>query len=857
MRCPKCGSENHPDALVCRKCRQALQATEPAFSTAQPSVDAQIHIAGNVSGQVAIGNNILQIGDVHGGVVNVLAPGQQIQPKPRPTPIDLRPRPFPDLLDRETEIDVATAALRSTEPVEFHAAAGLGKTALLRHLAHHPTAVSFPDGVVYLSARRQPADDLLQSLYDAFYKTDIPYKPTAAQLKHDLRNKRALILLDDVDLARADVEALMDTTPACTFLLASPERRLWGEGQSIALGGLPPDDALMLIERELNRPLTPEEQPVAQALCADLEGHPLRLIQIAAEMREEERTLSETDTREKVASPPQALDTLPTPERQILAALAALGNTPIHSNHLTALLETPHIVPLLQSLLRRGLVQTHGSRYSLTGDLDKALWKAWDLTSWAERALAHFIGWAEGLQQDPNQLLEDADAILWILERAVRAGRWADVLRLGRAIEGALALGGRWAAWAQALRWALQAGRALGDQAAEAWALHQIGTRSLCLEENAAAQISLAQALRLREALGDQAGAAITKHNLSLLPGVPPTPPTPKPRSPLLKWLLPVAGVVIATAIAVAVGVRGGIPWIAPTLAATVTPTARPTAPATPTINPWVTIELEDGCDRVYNYGDETRLVVRTNVKGDVHVWLDDKTPISKAELAPGETKYSDWTFADILPGEHVLTASLMQPGGLDVLAKASCPFTIVDMEGPEAPNLLEPREDILCLSGGPISVTLRWSRVDDPAGINLYEVELVRFPNDPPAPITSTLQIRGDQSQVSISGLCGDGYEWRVRAVDNEGNVGEWSERGSFRIYTPTPTPTPMTPSPTPTPTYTPSPTLTPTYTPSPTLTPTYTPSPIPTPSYTPSPTPIPTHTPSPTTTYVTACPA
>ncbi len=160
MKCPKCASENHPDACFCARCGEPL-AIEPVT----PPESIEVHIEGGVSGQVAIGNNILQIGNVYGGVVNVAMPEQKPRPQPRPTPVSLRPRPFPGLLDREAEVVAATTALQSATPVEFYGQAGLGKTALLRHLAHHPTADAFPAGVVYLSARRQPVEDLLQSLF--------------------------------------------------------------------------------------------------------------------------------------------------------------------------------------------------------------------------------------------------------------------------------------------------------------------------------------------------------------------------------------------------------------------------------------------------------------------------------------------------------------------------------------------------------------------------------------------------------------------------------------------------------------------------------------------------------------------
>jgi len=280
MKCSNCGSVNHPDARFCNQCGQPLIAETisppaPPPPSTIPLTSPKVHIEGGISGQVAIGENVLQIGNVYGGVVNVAMPGEK--PRPRPTPVSVCPRPFPDLLDREADIKTATSALKSGAPVEFHGQAGLGKTSLLCHLAHHPVAASFPDGVVFLSVRQQPIADLLQFLFDAFYECDAPFKPTDGQICQALQDKQALILLDDVELSREQVKVLMDLAPSCTFLLGSPKRCLWGEGKAIGLQGLPPDDALTLIERELGRSLTSQEQIAARSLAATLKGHPLHI----------------------------------------------------------------------------------------------------------------------------------------------------------------------------------------------------------------------------------------------------------------------------------------------------------------------------------------------------------------------------------------------------------------------------------------------------------------------------------------------------------------------------------------------------------------------------------------------------
>jgi hypothetical protein len=86
-------------------------------------------------------------------------------------------------------------------------------------------------------------------------------------------------------------------------------------------------------------------------------------------------------------------------------------------------------------------------------------------------------------------------------------------------VEGGFALAGRWGAWEHVLELALQAARHFEDAGAEAWALHQRGTRALCLGATDQAQQDLEDALVVREALGDVAGAAASRHNLEHVPG--------------------------------------------------------------------------------------------------------------------------------------------------------------------------------------------------------------------------------------------------------------------------------------------------------------------------------------------------
>jgi hypothetical protein len=764
MKCPKCGFENRPDARACGQCG--------------------LDIERQIGDQLVVGDYILQIGSGHGGVVKVSTPAQGPLLQPRPTPIFLRSPDFPGLLDREAEISTATAAIRSATQVAFRGQPGVGKTALLCHLSHHPVATSFPDGVVHLAAHRQPVEDVLQFLFDTFYESDVPFKPTDVQVRQALHGKQALVILDDADLAWHDVQVLMDVAPGCTFVLASAERRPWRGGQAIDLGGLPPGDALALLERALERPLTPEERPVAQALCTTLEGHPLHVLQAAALVREGDRSLAEVARRALSGSPAealtaQALAVLGEAEKRVLGVLAAVGDVPFHADHLSALAELPDVAPILETLQRRGLVQAHSPRYSLAGMLGQALRQTWDVIPWAERALAYFAAWAERQRQAPGRLLEEADVILRVLGWAVGADRWVGVVRLGRAAADALALGGRWSAWAQVLQWVHQAAEALGDRTGKAWALHQLGTRALCLGDAAVARTALIQALRLRETLGDQVGTSVTRDNLDLLvgPPAPPSPPSPPWRSsrppaarPLVRPAVSgVSPVVVGCAVllivllvtVVGLGARQLWPRYAPP-----TPMPTPTSTSTPTATPT-------------NTPTATPTPTATSTNTPMPTATPTDTPTPTQTSTPTNTPTPTST-----------------PTNTPTPTETPTPTPTPDRVGPPAPQPLAPvpGAELFCPPGGAnLGVQLQWVNVSDPSGIRTYEIHLEAIER---VPRTYPLQFSSG-SFLDVFVPCGEVYRWWVRAVDGAGNAGAWSPARIFTVRDTTgpPAPAPVEP--------------------------------------------------------------
>jgi hypothetical protein len=93
--------------------------------------------------------------------------------------------------------------------------------------------------------------------------------------------------------------------------------------------------------------------------------------------------------------------------------------------------------------------------------------------------------------------------------------RHEQTIRIGRAIDPALAYGQRWSDWEAVLLLVLDSARQIHDPEAEAWALHQLGTRSLCSDDRDAARAALEEALTIRRQLDDLSGVAASAHNLA------------------------------------------------------------------------------------------------------------------------------------------------------------------------------------------------------------------------------------------------------------------------------------------------------------------------------------------------------
>jgi hypothetical protein len=410
----------------------------------------------------------------------------------------------------------------------------------------------FSGDVVYLVATRFCSEtDLLEEIFYRFNEKIRGIKFSLTKIKSTLQAKKILVLLDDVRLSADQIIALRQAIPKSAFVFTWEESDRFKRGErATELKGLSEEDILDLVAQEqaVGRPLTLEERAAftceqrwsnfltdeddrqaAKRLLETLNGHPWQIRQavklarnqnqslkdIAAEIRQDPSAISLTQRR---------IQFLPEPARRILKLLSVLGAA--GAGLLIAIsradsVEIPKIEEHLNTLSQQNLIQVSESQYRLTSNVGEILNQEPELNHLRETALDYFKQLVDEKQIEPDAVFQDADAISNILQWAFESGRYADVIKLGQGFEGALAFNGLWGTWERVLQWELQSSQALNEWGSGAWALHQLGTRALCLGDNRTARSCLTQALTLRESLGDVDGANVTRHNLGLLAPLP------------------------------------------------------------------------------------------------------------------------------------------------------------------------------------------------------------------------------------------------------------------------------------------------------------------------------------------------
>ena len=484
-----------------------MAQSPPAAAPADRSVTA-----GAVYGLVQGDYNTVYLTYNNYGAAAAPAPGPSAEPVLTTT--QLLPAPFLDILDRaETSAQLLTA-IRERTAAELSGQQGIGKSTLLRTVCRQVDLAQFTSGVAYLEQKGQPVEDLLQFLFATFYNAPQGYKPVGALLLRYLQAITALVVIDDLTLTREQADYLRNCVPNCTFVIAD-QRTQMTEGTTVRLTGLPEAEARTLLERRLKRPLTAAEQTSAHDLWAAVAGNPLYLIQAAGLIDGGSETMATLAQKLSAGGPAQlgtAAVAAATPEeKQLLATLSSLGDSPVAERHVAAIAGGPDATAMLRSLSDRGLVQSHSPSFTAVDNVTTSL-----PPDGIGSTLDRVVSWAAAAPSR-DDLIEGASLVEHAILVAAKAERWNDVIKLSRGIETGLAENGRWGAWKWVLDQALWAARQAGSRNDEGWALHQLGTRSLGLEELETSRTLLTEAATVRQRAGDETGAQISKQNLRVL----------------------------------------------------------------------------------------------------------------------------------------------------------------------------------------------------------------------------------------------------------------------------------------------------------------------------------------------------
>ncbi len=573
------------------------------------AVSADIQIGGNVEGSIVVGNNNFVVNTNHGTIVYKQAAPQvrlrQFSPKP--------PRSPRGFINRSDELAKLENWIAGNEIVLVHAPDGMGKTALLKQVANSKAALAMTNGVILLESvdvdgQALGPNDIIQRLFDALFESVPPLKVDATSARTYLSNTGPLILVDEVPLSTTLLRALPDFFPQGAIIITA-DLPFSGEYQRLAIGPLPRKEAILLLANKAEIQTVDETQKTLDLLCAWLGDISLAIVICANLIRElkippetvlqeiEQFTASHADSGSELDRIfAFAFSKLRPEEQRILSTAALTPGVSMTPEWLSTALGGVSGAPFLERLKALGLLFENSPRLRLPPGFQASARRAAvvDEDTVLSRLANYLVVDAEKNLRNWEFFDDELGNLTGTLAWAIRAKNWNIVMRLVRALDPYLSLHGYWDSWSDALDTMLSAAQQTGNQAAEAWSLHQLGTRAIGAGDRQQALDFLRRALDIRQRLGDAVGMAYTQHNIDILLGPPsgprsdePKPQSPKPAGNGVNPLLVVGGLGLLGIVLLAVLI-GAIFLLRPSTPITQTPfTPLPLSTLTPeTITP-------------------------------------------------------------------------------------------------------------------------------------------------------------------------------------------------------------------------------------------------------------------------------
>ncbi|HET9908969.1 MAG TPA: hypothetical protein VFQ23_20130 [Anaerolineales bacterium] len=557
-----------------------------------------ISIAGNVDGNIVVGDNNFVVNNNHGTIIQQQAapPVQRKSVSPQPP---RKPRSF---FGRKRELDEVDSLIASKTPVLIRGIDGIGKTSLLKQAANSDSAKSQPDGVIFLEGLDEEGKllefgDLTQRLFNALFDTQPgELKVDHASARTYLSNTQPLVVLNSISLPENDLEKLADLFPNAPILLATEGTAESEAYERILLGPLAREDSVNLLQNS-----TRVDDPETLAKIAMLlENIPAALITVANAIRQKGLNEDEAFERLQAYVPVEkdktkaALErafalmfsTLTEEERGMLIQTAAAPGISIDRKWLENVCGGSAVSETLESM---EVLQANSPRLRLIPGLRSFLLRGRDVSNERERLLSYLLSELETRWKDFDFIRDELGNLLGLLFWAVAQGQWINVVKLGRAIDPYLTLNGLWGAWRKTLEGIQTAAGSTKNLALQGWVQHQLGTYELGMGNLGAARTLLEQAVKIRTQLGDQVGVAYSQHNLQII--IPAIPPASQPAN-FIPWALGgLAAIVIAAFLIFSNSSRNAAP---PTLVPTALAPSEVPAIASPSATSIVTSTLTE-----------------------------------------------------------------------------------------------------------------------------------------------------------------------------------------------------------------------------------------------------------------------
>lgn len=585
-----------------------------------------ISVGSSVEGSIIVGDNNFAVNQNYGTIVY-----KQAAPEARLRSVAPRaPRAPRGFIGREHELAEINDYVRSKTPVLLLGTEGIGKSTLLKQAANGESAAQ-PNGVVYLEGI-DPAgevltwDDIIQMLFDSLFETEPGKKVNIASARTYLSNTTPLVLLDNFKLHPEALNDLADLFPQAPILAVTPVSLETEAFESLKIAAPSLSEAIKLFAKKaaLNADLV--SPALLEKFCNLLALLPLALVTVANVIRENELELEAALQKLETIQPTATIPSRAAIERSYLFANAYLSEeerqmiiqaaaSPGISTSREMLEKTSGGPTASQNLEKLEILQANSPRLRLHPAFAPLALAGADITMLRNRLLSAIL---ESLQADPTNfdlIKVELGNIIGLIAWLVSEQRWQEAITLGRYITPFLTLRGLWGAWERSLNLVLLASRASADQAAEAWALHELGTRQIGLGDLVSARQLLERALEIRQSQGDTTASAYTLHNLGYLSSLAPitaaandTLAEPKKGKNKLSRVL----IFILPALLLAGGIYGiasagplrqgrfaqmlGLVQPTPTPTATLaptstqTPTVTPTSTLTPTYTPTSTL---------------------------------------------------------------------------------------------------------------------------------------------------------------------------------------------------------------------------------------------------------------------------